>query len=202
MWSSAAWRALSSPERCATSLCSAVHSTSARAASLKARMVISMRRTSGCTMIGSAALSGNFAPASARPCRRSLRIGRRVLIGDLGQREPLHADAEPRLVHHREHGADATVLLADQPAGRAVVVHHAGGVAVDAHLLLDRAAGDGVARARASRRPRAGSSAPRTATCLGCRRGAPSMRASTRCTMFSARSCSPAEMKILVPVIL
>jgi hypothetical protein len=32
--------------------------------------------------------------------------------------------------------------------------------------------------------------------------GAPSMRASTRCTMFSARSCSPAEMKILVPLIL
>ena len=32
--------------------------------------------------------------------------------------------------------------------------------------------------------------------------GAPSMRASTRWTMFSDRSCSPAEMKILVPVIL
>ena len=31
--------------------------------------------------------------------------------------------------------------------------------------------------------------------------GAPSMRASTRWMMFSARSCSPAEMKILVPVI-
>ena len=30
--------------------------------------------------------------------------------------------------------------------------------------------------------------------------GAPSMRASTRWTMFAARSCSPAEMKILVPV--
>ena len=32
--------------------------------------------------------------------------------------------------------------------------------------------------------------------------GAPSIRASTRCTMFSVRSCSPPEMKILVPVIL
>ncbi len=32
--------------------------------------------------------------------------------------------------------------------------------------------------------------------------GAPSMRASTRCTMFSVRSCSPAEMKIFCPVIL
>ena len=32
--------------------------------------------------------------------------------------------------------------------------------------------------------------------------GAPSIRASTRWMMLSARSCSPAEMKILVPVIL
>ena len=31
--------------------------------------------------------------------------------------------------------------------------------------------------------------------------GAPSGRASTRWRMFSVRSCSPAEMKILVPVI-
>ena len=31
--------------------------------------------------------------------------------------------------------------------------------------------------------------------------GASGRRASTRCTMFSVRSCSPAEMKILVPVI-
>ena len=32
--------------------------------------------------------------------------------------------------------------------------------------------------------------------------GASGRRASTRWTMFSARSCSPAEMKILVPVML
>ena len=30
--------------------------------------------------------------------------------------------------------------------------------------------------------------------------GASGRRARTRCTMFSVRSCSPAEMKILVPV--
>ena len=29
--------------------------------------------------------------------------------------------------------------------------------------------------------------------------GAPSMRASTRCTMFAAMSCSPHVMKIFVP---
>ena len=60
-----------SPERCATSLRSAVHTTRARAASLKARMLISTRRTSGCTMIGSAGLSGDLAPVSERPCNRS-----------------------------------------------------------------------------------------------------------------------------------
>ncbi|MCY1311942.1 hypothetical protein D9M70_623140 [compost metagenome] len=30
--------------------------------------------------------------------------------------------------------------------------------------------------------------------------GEPSIRASTRCTMFSVRSCSPAEMNILLPL--
>jgi hypothetical protein len=50
----------------------AVHKVSARPASLTALMVSKVRRMSGCTMIGSAGLSGNFAPDSARPCRRSL----------------------------------------------------------------------------------------------------------------------------------
>jgi hypothetical protein len=61
MWSSAVWRSLSSCERWAMSDCSAVHSTSARAASLKALMAMRLRRTSGWTMIGSAGLSGLFA---------------------------------------------------------------------------------------------------------------------------------------------
>ncbi|MGY4423239.1 hypothetical protein ACVWY2_005688 [Bradyrhizobium sp. JR6.1] len=39
------------------------------------------------------------------------------------------------------------VLFADQPAGGVVVVHHTGRIAVDAHLVLDRAAGDAVALA-------------------------------------------------------
>ena len=46
----------------------------------------------------------------------------------------------------------AAVLLADQPAGGAVVIHHAGGVAVDAHLLFDRAAARRRCARRASRR--------------------------------------------------
>ena len=65
------------------SACSAVQSTSARAASLKALIVISVRRTSGWTMIGSAGLSGLFAPVSARPWQAVLGVGGGVLVGDL-----------------------------------------------------------------------------------------------------------------------
>ena len=82
-----------------------------------------------------------------------LGVGDRVLIGDLALGQALQADAEPRRVHHDEHRREALFGLADQPAGGAVIVEHAGRIAVDAHLLLDRAAGDAVARAeRAVRR--------------------------------------------------
>ena len=74
-------------------------------------------------------------------------VGDRVLIGDLGLRQPLHRDAKSRFVHHDEHALHALVFLADQPARGAVVVHHAGGIGVDAHLVFDRAASDAVARA-------------------------------------------------------
>ena len=62
-------------------------------------------------------------------------------------REALDGDAEPRAVHHHEHRGEAAILLADQPALGAVVVQDAGRIAVDAHLVLDRAADDAVARA-------------------------------------------------------
>ena len=68
-----------------------------------------------------------------------------VLVGGRGHRQPLHPDQQPGLVHHREHGPQALVLLADQPAGGIVVVHRAGGVGVDAHLLLDLRADHAVA---------------------------------------------------------
>jgi len=70
------------------------------------------------------------------------------LVGGLALSQALHADAEPLLVHHHEHDLQTAVLLADQPAGRLLVAHHAGGVAVDAHLLLEAEAFDTVALAR------------------------------------------------------
>ena len=63
-----------------------------------------------------------------------------VLVGDFRLGDALQADAEARFVHHGEHGAQALVLLTDEPALGAVIVHHAGGVAVDAHLLFKAAA--------------------------------------------------------------
>ena len=79
-----------------------------------------------------------------------LGVGRGVLVGDLGERQALHRDAEPRAVHHHEHRRQAAMLLADQPALGAVVVEHRGRVAVNAHLVFDRAADDAVALADAA----------------------------------------------------
>ncbi|KIU01260.1 hypothetical protein QU39_00115, partial [Staphylococcus aureus] len=76
-----------------------------------------------------------------------MRILHGVLESDLTHAQPLETDAEPRGVHHDEHGGQALHLLADEPALGAVIVHHAGRVGVDAHLVLDRAARDSVALA-------------------------------------------------------
>eukprot|EP00043_Microstomoeca_roanoka_P023596 m.258898 g.258898 ORF g.258898 m.258898 type:complete len:584 (+) comp32817_c0_seq1:263-2014(+) len=77
-----------------------------------------------------------------------LGIGQRVLIGDLGLRIALQAHAQTRLVHHHEHRPHPLVEIAHKVAGRAVIVHHAGGVAVDAHLFFDLADRDAVALAQ------------------------------------------------------
>src|SRR3546814_19281276 len=58
----------------------------------------------------------------------------------LGQ--ALEPDAEARGIHHDEHRGQALLRLADKPPRGAVIVEHAGRVAVDSHLLLDRTAGD------------------------------------------------------------
>jgi hypothetical protein len=77
-----------------------------------------------------------------------LGVGNGILVGDLALGEALEADAEAGGVHHDEHGGEALFLLADEIAGGFVVVHHAGGVAVNAHLVLDRTADETVAVAQ------------------------------------------------------
>ena len=147
MWSSAAWRVFSSSERWCRSEVSAVQTTSARAASLNDLMRHQRAAHVGMHDDRIGRLVRVFRAGERAALQALLGVGDGVLVGDLGLGEALHADAEPRLVHHREHGVEPAVLLAEQPAGGAVVVHHAGRVAVDAHLLFERAAGHGVARA-------------------------------------------------------
>src|SRR6185437_4652209 len=76
------------------------------------------------------------------------RVVERVLVRALGQRETLHAHRQARGIHHGEHRGQALVRLADQETFRAVEVHHAGGRALDAHLVLDGAGERGVACTR------------------------------------------------------
>src|SRR5690606_6184433 len=77
-----------------------------------------------------------------------LRVKDGVLVGDLADRQALHANAQTRLVHHHEHRLEAAILGANQDSLGIVVVHDAGGVAVNAHLFLDGAAGHTVLLAR------------------------------------------------------
>ena len=71
-------------------------------------------------MIGSAGLSGRLRARQRAHLDALLRVGHRVLVGDLGQAQALHADAQARPVHHHEHRLQALVRLADQPAVGAV----------------------------------------------------------------------------------
>jgi hypothetical protein len=77
-----------------------------------------------------------------------LGVGERVLISDFGQAQALHTHAQPRAVHHHEHRRQTAVRFAHQPALGAVEVDDAGGIAVDAHFVLYRAAFDAVALPR------------------------------------------------------
>ncbi|MNQ76734.1 hypothetical protein D3C85_915820 [compost metagenome] len=72
------------------------------------------------------------------------------LIGGFGAADALQADRQALVVHHGEHRRQALVGLADQPALGTVEVDHAGARGLDAHLVFDRAAAHGVARAQAA----------------------------------------------------
>ena len=88
---------------------------------------------------------------------RRLRAGQRThlqtvtsvfqaaLEGDFSVGQALQRGAQTCGVHKGEHAVQAFVRRADQVAGGAVEVHHAGGVTVDAHFVLKRATGHGVA---------------------------------------------------------
>ncbi|MNZ10771.1 hypothetical protein D3C78_276190 [compost metagenome] len=67
-----------------------------------------------------------------------------VLIGALALCQTLNTNAQTLVVHHGEHRRQPLVRRVDDPAGGAVKVHHASGRGLDAHLVLDGAAGQRV----------------------------------------------------------
>ncbi|OIQ73832.1 hypothetical protein GALL_445250 [mine drainage metagenome] len=89
---------------------------------------------------------GVFCPRHRAPLQAVFGIGHGILIGRLGLGIALQANPDARLVHHGEHRAHTLVQLAQQIAGRAVIVHHTGGIAVDAHLFFNLADRGAVAR--------------------------------------------------------
>ena len=99
-------------------------------------------------MLDDGAHSGAGAPRRAA-LAALVGIRQRLLIGALRDGDALEADGEARVVHHREHAGETTVLLADEPARGAAAVaedHRAGGRGMDAELVLDAVAADVVAR--------------------------------------------------------
>ncbi len=70
----------------------------------------------------------------------------RLLIGPLGDRQTLHPDIEPGIVHHREHQFETAVFLADAPADRVLIGEHAGRRGMDAELVFEAQGLDPVAR--------------------------------------------------------
>ncbi|EWS64258.1 hypothetical protein Y695_02500 [Hydrogenophaga sp. T4] len=76
-----------------------------------------------------------------------LGVGQRVLVSHFSQTQRLVAHAQAGGVHHDEHGLHALVGLTHQGADGAVDHDLRGGVAVDAHLVLQAATVDAIALA-------------------------------------------------------
>src|SRR5690554_2110533 len=71
-----------------------------------------------------------------------------ALQGGFSSANALDANAQALVVHHGEHGGQAFVFFANQPAFGAVKVHHAGRGGLDTHLFLDGTTAELVALAQ------------------------------------------------------
>ncbi|MCY1170612.1 hypothetical protein D9M73_106920 [compost metagenome] len=91
------------------------------------------------------------ARSGARRLHTLQRIADRRLRRGFRHLHALQTDIEPRIVHHREHRADAAEFAADQLADAVIVVakaQHASRRGVQPHLMLDRNDADIVERTR------------------------------------------------------
>ena len=77
-----------------------------------------------------------------------LRIMHGILVSDFGNAKALLANTQTRDVHHDEHGGEALIFFTDKITCRAVIIHDAGRIAVNAHLMFDRTTGQCVPRAK------------------------------------------------------
>ena len=68
------------------------------------------------------------------------RVGHRLLVSTVGNRDALNANRVTGRIHHDEHVLQTAVFLADQVTGRAAVVtelQHRRRARFDPHLVLD-----------------------------------------------------------------
>mmetsp|Transcript_2828 Transcript_2828/g.10007 ORF Transcript_2828/g.10007 Transcript_2828/m.10007 type:complete len:323 (-) Transcript_2828:424-1392(-) len=204
MRSSVLRTAFSSP-RASASICtsfSSAHSyTMERPPSAIAFCVSSMRRTSGCTMMGSAGPDGFFLPVSERMARRSLAYHSAFWKDSSAAATP--CTAVPRrevLMNVNMWFMPRLAVPMRKPSASSKLISQ---VEEPWQPILSSM--------RPILQPLRSPLAPSSPTLrFGTRKsemplmpsGASGRRASTQCTTFSVMSWSPHEMKILVPVIL
>ena len=129
------------------------------------------------------------------------RVGQRLLVGPLGDGDALHADLQPRGVHHHEHRRQARrwARRPARPWRPRNSMTQVGEAWMPSLCSIEPQAQRRWPR-RASRPRSPAASARGTARCRAMPGGASGRRASTRWTMLSAMSWSPQVMKIFWPV--
>ncbi len=151
-------------------------------------------------MIGSAGLPGIFAPVSERPCSRSFAYA--IDACQASSESPCPCMPTPRrawFIIVNMHARPSFGLPSSQPTDSLKCITHVG----EAWIPILCSIEPQVTPLAAPHLPFASDSSFGTTNRLmplvpG---GASGVRARTRWMMFSVRSCSPAVMKILVPVI-
>ena len=96
-------------------------------------------------MIGTRGASASFIRSDRGPLHPFLGVLQRMQIGGAGMGQALHADKEPRFIHHVKHDAHAGIFPPQQIADAGAVlakVETAGRAPVNAHFVLDPGAGD------------------------------------------------------------
>ena len=132
---------------------------------------------------------GVIRPRCRRPALQALRgIRKCILIRDVCETEALNTDGDALRIHHAKHRSESAILFANEVPRRVIEIQCAGSAPLDTHFVLDRGCRDAVSGADRTVIGNVKFRGRRTKLMPRVPAGAPSMRASTRCTMFSVRS--------------